>query len=124
MNEKEPEEADALKLKASMSSIESISSGIARINSTYLDIFEDEPPNLVIVRYNDKQKTIKLVADRLAEMGKIILRKDDMDDIKVKDGEEVDILPYTNLTDDLKKKWKHFKERFSKPDEEVEEEEK
>lgn len=122
MKEKEEIDIEALKLQVYQSSIGSVGSGIARMNSIHLEIFGDDPPQLVLVRSEEKEKTVKLVSDRLAEKGKIILRKDDMVDLNLKDGDEVEILPYTKLSDDLKNKWDHFKERFRKDDEEEEEE--
>jgi hypothetical protein len=120
MTEEDNEEVK-LSLKASQSSIESVGSGIARMNSEHLEAFGDEIPELVVIRSEEHKKVIKLVSDKLAPKNVIVLRKDDMKELKIEEDGIIDVLPYEKLTDDFKKRWKGFKDRFKKDDEEKEE---
>jgi hypothetical protein len=122
MKKEEEQNVETLRLKASISSIGSVGSGIARMNSKHLEAFGEEVPELIVVRTDEHKKVIKLVSDKLAPKGRIVLRKDDMEELEIDEDSEVDIAPYTKLSDDLRKTWSEFKERFRKDEEEEEEE--
>ncbi len=123
MTEEEEKEEIKLTLKASLSSIGSVGSGIARMNSRHLEAFGEEAPELIVIRSEEHKKVVKLVSDKLAPKGRIVLRKDDMEELEIEKDDEIDVLPYEKLTDQVKEAWEDFKDRFRKEDEEEEEEE-
>lgn len=115
-------EEDALTLKVAKSSIKSVGSGIARMNEKHLKEFDGDIPEMIVVKAEEHKKVLKLVSDRFADKGKIVLREDDMEDLDLDAGDEVDIMPYVTLKSEIKEKWDSFKERFKKEEEEEEEE--
>ena len=119
-NECESEE-HKVTLKVAKSSIGSVDSGVARMNSSLLSCFGDDHPEMVTVSFGKKTKVLHLVSDRLAKKDRLVLREGDMKDLKVSDGDEVIIEPYTTLSEDMKASWKKFKDRLKKKNEEDEE---
>ena len=109
-------------LKVAKSSIGSVDSGVARMNSSHLSCFGDEPPEMVTVSFGKKKKVLHLVADRLAKKDRLIMREGDMEDLKVDEDDEVIIEPYTTLSEDMSASWKKFKNRFKKNDDDEEDE--
>ncbi|MCK5774073.1 MAG: hypothetical protein KAH57_09835 [Thermoplasmata archaeon] len=112
----ENEEVDVefnIELNVKVSSIHSVETGIARINSSYLEDMGDDI-KMVVITFGEKDIVAKLVADRLAPEGVVILRSGDVDSLKVKAGEAVTLTPYKKLTEGLKARWMKFKARFKK----------
>ena len=124
MSRSNDEEEHSVTLKVKKSAVSSIDSGVARIHKSHMDVFEDDEIEMVELRAGKKHKVVKLVADRLAKKGHVILREGDMEDLEVEDGDEVELHPYHKLSDDLKERWRKFKEKFRRDKEEDEEEEK
>ncbi|MBN1390188.1 MAG: hypothetical protein JXA22_06060 [Candidatus Thermoplasmatota archaeon] len=122
MNETCNEDADHVVLKVHKSAISSIGSGVARINQSYLDCFEDHKIEMVELRAGKKHKVVKLVSDRFAKKGHVVLREGDMEDLEVKEGDEIELHPYKKLSQDMKENWQKFKDRFHRKPEEDEEE--
>ncbi|MFW3146450.1 MAG: hypothetical protein ACMUIE_06530 [Thermoplasmatota archaeon] len=122
MKEEQKEEEHIVTLKVAESAIRSMDSGIARIHESYLKDIEEGEIDLVELRAGKKKKVVKLVADRLAKKNVVVLREGDMEDLKVKEGDEVEIHPYHSLKDDMKASWKRFKERLGGKHAEEEEE--
>ena len=120
-NENDSEEHQVT-LKVMGSSIGSVDSGVARINSSHLSSFGEEVPKMVTVSSGKKKKVVNLVSDRLAKKGRVILREQDMKDLKVSEGDEITISPYTSLSEDMKVSWNKFKDKLKKHKEEDEEE--
>lgn len=113
------DEEHMLTLKVKKSAISSVESGVARMHSSHLDCFEaEEEHEMVVIRNDKKTIVVKLVSDRLAPMDMIILREGDMEDLKIKEGDEVSIEPYHKLTDEIKGKWDKFVSRFKKDEDE------
>jgi 4-hydroxy-3-methylbut-2-enyl diphosphate reductase IspH len=77
---------------------------------------------MIVVKAEEHKKVLKLVSDRFAEKGKIVLREDDMESLDLEAGDEVDIIPYTTMRSEIKEKWESFKERFKKEEDEEKEE--
>jgi len=102
-----------IELKVKKSAIRSVEGGIARINSKYLKDCEEEL-RMVVVATEKKNKVLKLVDDRLAPDGTIVLREGDMDDLKLEEGDMVRITPYKKLGAEIKGSWKKLKSRFKK----------
>jgi hypothetical protein len=113
----------AIKLKVVQSKIKSVGAGVGRIHSSHLSELGDEAPELIVVRSEEHKKVVKLVSDRLAPDDGIVLREDDIEDLKVGEGDMVTIEPYSSISDDVKELWKKMKDKFKKKDEEEEEEE-
>ena len=111
-------------LKVQKSAITSIDSGVARINSGHLDVFEKDEIEMIELRAGKKHKVVKLVSDRLADKDHVVLREGDMEDLEIEDGDEVELHPYHTFSEDLKESWQKFKEKFRRHKEEDEEEEK
>ncbi len=120
MTEKE-EENMSISLPVRKSAISSIESGLARINISQMDMFQGNEHPMAVLSREKKRVVVKIVSDRLAPEGYVTIRAKDMEDLDVKEGEEVVLQPYSNLTSDLKSSWKKFINRFKKND--VEEEE-
>ena len=111
-------------LKVMRSSIGSIDSGVARINSSHLSCFGDEIPKMVTLSFGKKKKVVNLVSDKLVKKGTVVLREGDMKDLKVDEGDEITISPYSTLSEDMKDTWKKFKEKIRRHKDEDEEEDK
>ncbi len=109
-------------LKVISSSIDSVDSGVARINSSHLSCFGEEVPKMVTISSGKKKNVVNLVSDNLAKKGRVILREQDMKDLKVNEGDEITISPYTTLSEDMKVSWNKFKDKLKKHKEEDEEE--
>jgi hypothetical protein len=124
LKEKNNEEEHFVKLNVAKSAITSMESGIARIHDSHLKGFEEGEIDLVEIRAGKKKKVVKLVSDRLARKNLIVLRDGDIEALKVREGDEVEIHPYHTMSDDLKGSWKRFRERFKRKDDEAEEEQK
>ena len=54
---------------------------------------------------------MRLVADEIMDKGKISLRKKDMEKLKVKEGDEVTLVPVKGVSDVLNKGLSFFKRR-------------
>jgi hypothetical protein len=122
LKEEQNGEEHFVTLKVAVSAVRSMDSGVARINKSHLKDFEEGEIDLVELRAGKKKKVVKLVADRLASKDVVVLREGDMEDLKVKEGDEVEIHPYHTLKEDMKASWKKFKERVSGKKEEKEDE--
>ena len=109
-------------LKVQKSAVSSIDSGVARIHSSHLDCFEEDEIEMVKVRAGDEHKVVKLVSDKLAKKGHVILREGDMEDLEVEDGDEVELHPYQKLSEELKEGWQKFREKFRRHKDDEEEE--
>ena len=118
MNGDEETGNEGITLLVKTSGIGAVDSGIARIHESYLEELGDEAPRQVIVRSDDKETVINLVADRMVKKGTIILRSGDMETLKVEDGHTVELLPYKSFREELKENWQRFKEKFSGKEEE------
>jgi hypothetical protein len=117
----EEEERESISLKVVSSSIESVDSGIARIHSTYLDEIDLGEKNLVTLRSENGIVTAKLVSDKLATKGAVVLREGDMKRLQVEEGDMIEMEPYSSVKDDIKDLWVKFKNRFKEEtDEEME----
>ena len=117
----EYEEAEfEIKVKAKMSAISSVDSGVARIHESYVKDIDEDDIKTVMLRKDDRKVAVKLVSDSRAPKNVVTLRKGDMDKLGIEDGEEIVITPYTSLSDDIKGKWKQFKEKLKKDEEEEE----
>jgi len=120
MNE---DEDNSVILKVHLSKVDSFDSGIARIHSSHMNDFEEEELEMVELRAGKKNKVVKLVSDRFARKGHVVLREGDMEDLEIKDGDEVELHPYHTFSKDLKESWKKFRERLRHHDEnDIEEE--
>ncbi|MGA1822423.1 MAG: hypothetical protein ACMUIG_07845 [Thermoplasmatota archaeon] len=108
------EDLESISLKVVSSSIESVDSGIARIHSSYLDDIDLGENNLVTLRSEDRSVTAKLVSDKLADKGAVVLREGDMKRLQVDDGDMIDMEPYSSVKDDVKVLWEKFKDKFRK----------
>jgi len=117
-------EEHSVTLKVHKSAVSSVDSGVARIHSSHLDCFEQDEIEMIELRAGKKHKVVKLVSDRLAKKGHVILREGDMEDLEIEDGDEVELHPYHKFSDDLKEGWQKFREKFRRHKEEDEEEEK
>jgi 4-hydroxy-3-methylbut-2-enyl diphosphate reductase IspH len=113
----------AIELKVVQSKIKSVGAGVARINSEHLSELGEEIPELIVVKSEKHKKVVKLVSDRLAPKENVVLREDDIEDLKVEEGDTITILPYSTLSEDMKDLWKRMKDKFKKDEEEEEEEE-
>jgi hypothetical protein len=118
--DKEVEEGIHVSLPVKMSAIHSVERGLARIHLSHMDMFEGEEHPMAVLTNGKKSVVVKIVSDRLAPTGYITLRSKDMEALDVKDGEEVQLSPYSTLTEDLKSSWRKFKERHRKKEEEEE----
>ena len=123
MEEIHEDESNSVILKVHLSKVDSFDSGIARINSSHMDDFEKDEIEMVELKAGNKQKVVKLVSDRFAKIGHVVLREGDMEDLEIKDGDDVEIRPYHSFSEDLKESWKKFKDRFRDHDENDKEEE-
>ena len=106
---KEPEKENVVKLRVKMSPISG--SGIARVNRKVLkmgDFVEGKP---LSVENGDRTRVMRLVADEIMDKGKISLRKKDMEKLKVKEGDEVSLVPMKGVGDVLNKRLGFFKRR-------------
>jgi hypothetical protein len=121
MKEDEANEEEGITFKVKKSKIGSVDSGIARIHSSYLEDIELSDEHLVSIKSEEGGITAKLVSDRLAEKGFIVLRSADIDDLKVDEGSEVTLEPYVTVKDEMKDLWEKFKARFKSDDDEEEE---
>jgi hypothetical protein len=122
---KHENEDHSVTLKVHKSGISSIDSGVARIHSSYMDVFDQDELEMIEIRAGKKHKVVKLVSDRLAKKNYVILREGDMEDLEIEDGDEVELHPYQTFSEDLKEGWQKFKEKFRRhKDEDDEEEEK
>lgn len=110
-----------LRLPVRKSKIFSIESGIARIHSSHMDMFEDEEEHRVVLKHEKKDIVVILLSDRLAPKDTITLRAGDMEDLEIHEGDVVEIEPYHKLTDELKETWDRFISRFKRKGEEEEE---
>jgi predicted DNA-binding antitoxin AbrB/MazE fold protein len=110
-------------LKVQKSEVKSFDSGIARINSSHMEAFDEDHLKMVELRAGKKHKVVKLVSDRFAKKGHVVLREGDMEDLKINDGDEVQLYPYHKISEDLKNTWKKFQDRFRQHKEEDEKEE-
>ncbi len=106
-----------IELSVKVSSIHSVETGIARIHSSYLEDMGDDI-KMVVITFGEKDIVARLVSDRLAPKGVVILRSGDMESLKVKEGEMVTLTPYKKLTEGLKARWMKFKTRFKKDENE------
>ncbi len=106
-----------IELSVKVSSIHSVETGIARIHSSYLEDMGDDI-KMVVITFGEKDIVARLVSDRLAPRGVVILRSGDMESLKVKEGEMVTLTPYKKLTEGLKARWMKFKTRFKKDENE------
>ena len=106
-----------IELEVKVSSIHSVETGIARVNSSYLQDLGDDI-KMVVITFDEKEIVAKLVADRLAPEGVVILRSGDIEGLNVKEGDTVTLTPYKKLTEGLKASWMKFKARFKKDDQE------
>ncbi len=114
MSEEEIDENEfSIELKVKVSPIHSVESGIARINSSYLEDLEEEM-KMVTITNGDKEIVVKLVDDKLAREGIVILRSGDVEKLEVNAEDPVTIAPYKKLTDELKESWTKFRARFKK----------
>ncbi|MFO8051605.1 MAG: hypothetical protein R6V01_07905 [Thermoplasmatota archaeon] len=123
MKAKNEDEDNSVTLKVHQSKINSFDSGIARIHSSHMDGLEGDELEMVELRAGKNNKVVKLVSDRFAKKGLVVLRDGDMEDLGIKDGDEVELHPYHTLSEDLKESWKKFQDRFKPHDEKDEEEE-
>lgn len=114
---------NSVTLKVHQSKVDSFDSGIARIHSSHMDSFEGDELEMVELRAGKKHKVVKLVSDRFAKKGRVVLREGDMKDLGIKNGDEVELRPYHTFSEDLKESWKKFQDRFRHHDEKDEEEE-
>ncbi len=117
---KDNDEDVVLRLPVRKSRISSVEGGIARIHSSHMDIFEDDEEHRVVLKHEKKDIVVVLVSDRLAPKDTITLRGGDMEDLKIEEGDLVEIEPYHKLTDELKETWDKFISRFKRNDEEEE----
>ncbi len=118
MTENEHEDVEfQIELSVRVSSIHSVETGIARINSSYLEDMGDDI-KMVVITFGEKDIVAKLVADRLAPEGMVTLRSGDVESLKVKEGDTVTLTPYKKLTEGLKARWMKFKARFKRDEEE------
>ncbi|MEA3559226.1 MAG: hypothetical protein U9R75_08245 [Candidatus Thermoplasmatota archaeon] len=120
--EKNEEEGLAITLKVKQSKISSVGSGVARMHSSHLDCFEETDHDMVVIKKEGRSIVVKLVSDRLAQQNVLIMREGDMEDLKVKEGDEVTIEPYHKITKEIKERWDKFISRFKKNEEEENEE--
>lgn len=120
MNETGSDETRYLTLKVIKSAIDSVDSGVARIHTSHLGIFENNDIHLVEIKSEKKQKVVRLVSDRFAKKDHVVLREGDMEDLEVEEGDEVGIHPYKNLSEDVKENWRKLKDRFRSKKEEEE----
>lgn len=123
MKEIHEDEDNSVNLKVHLSKVDSFDSGIARIHSSHMDDFDQDEIEMVELRAGKKQKVVKLVSDKYAKIGRIVLREGDMEDLEIKDGDEVELRPYQTFSEDLKESWKKFKDKFRKDDDTEEKEE-
>ncbi len=106
-------------MKVKKSAISSVGSGVARMHSSHLDVFDEEKEHeMISISSAERSIVAKLVSDRLAPRDVIILREGDMDELKIEEGDEVTIEPYQKMTDEIKGKWNKFVSRFKKEEEE------
>ena len=122
MNKTCEDEEHFVTLKVHRSAVSSIDSGVARVNTSHLDCFENDEIEMVELRAGKKHKVVKLVSDKLARKGYVVLRKGDMEDLEVDEEDEVEIHLYHTLKEDLKESWQKFKERIRRHKDEEEEE--
>jgi hypothetical protein len=108
-------------LKVHQSAVGSVDSGIARIHTSHLDCFEQDEIEMIELRAGKKHKVVKLVSDRLAKKGYVVLREGDMEDLEVKEDDEIELHLYHTLSEDLKEGWQKFKEKFRRHKEDEEE---
>lgn len=111
----------SISLPVRKSAISSIESGLVRINISHMEMYEGNEHPIAVLSREKKRIVVKIVSDRLAPEGYITLRAKDMEHLDVKEGEEVVLQPYSDLTSDLKSSWQKFIKRFKKSDEEEEE---
>jgi hypothetical protein len=121
MNNKVKEDIDSISLKVAMSKIGAVDHGIARINSKYLKDADLGDKNLVTLRSEDSSVTVRLVSDEIANEGVVSLREGDMEKLDVKEGDNIQMEPYTTVLEDTKEMWGRIKERFKKEEKEEEE---
>ncbi|MFO8051578.1 MAG: hypothetical protein R6V01_07770 [Thermoplasmatota archaeon] len=125
MNKKEEEneeETKGLTFTVKESRIDAVDTGIARIHSSYLEDIDIQDHHLVSIKSDEGEISVKLVSDKMADKGKVVLRSADMEDLKVKDGSEVTMEPYHTLKEDMEDLWEKFKNNFKKDEEEQEDE--
>jgi hypothetical protein len=123
-NTKNEDEDHSVTLKVHKSKVGSFDSGVARIHSSHMDSFEQDELEMVELRAGKKHKVVKLVSDRFAKKGRVVLREGDMKDLEIKNGDEVELHPYHTFSEDLKESWKKFQDKFRRHKDEDEEEEK
>lgn len=117
----ENDEDVVLRLPVRKSKISSVESGIARLHSSHMDVFEEENEGqMVVLRHDKKDLVVKIVSDRLAPKDTITLRSGDMEKLDVREGDTIEVEPYHKLTDELKERWNKFISRFKRKDEEEE----
>ncbi|MGA1848345.1 MAG: hypothetical protein ACMUHB_03300 [Thermoplasmatota archaeon] len=119
----EKKNEDAINLRVVESKISGIDSGIARVNESYMKDLDKDEKNLVMVKSGEKEISVRLVSDSRAPKGSVVLRRADMDDLLVAEGDPVDLLPYSTLKEEMKDMWEKLKARFRKEEEEEEKEE-
>ena len=111
----------SIELSVRKSALSPVGTGIGRINSSYLEDMDDEAIKMISVSCGKRKIAVKLVTDRLAEKGFIILREGDMKALGAKEGDLVVVSPYKALTEDMKESWKKFLLRFKREGDEDEE---
>ena len=111
----------SIELKVKKSALSSIGSGIGRINSSYLEGINKDEFKMVSLERGKKKIAVKLVSDKLADEGCIILREGDMDSLKANEGDLVEITPFKTLGEDFKMTWEKFINKFKKDEKEEEE---
>jgi formylmethanofuran dehydrogenase subunit D len=112
-NEKEEKDEEyAIEMKVVPSRISSVDSGIARINEMHLKELGNEEHHLIRIRSEKTTITSKLFGDKLVPEGQIVLREGDMEDLGVNNGDEVELLPYTTIKEDISTSWQNFKQKI------------
>lgn len=106
---KEDEEENVVKLRVKMSPISG--SGIARVNRRVLKMGDFQEGKPLSVEKDDRKRVMRLVADEIMDKGKISIRKKDMEKLKVREGDEVSLVPVKGIGDMLNKRLKLFKGR-------------
>lgn len=117
----ENEEELIISLPVRKSAISSVESGIARLNSSHMEMFEAVEEPMALISGEKKSIVVRIVSDRLAPEGVITLRNKDMETLDVEEGDMVDISPYSKLSDELTVSWKKFISKFKRKKEEGEE---
>ena len=111
-----PDENMKISLPVRMSAISSVESGLARLHISHIEMFEGNEHPMAVISKDKKRIVVKIVADRFAPEGYITLRNKDMDSLGIREGDIIDLEPYSKLTDELKVSWNKLKDRFKKND--------